>query len=186
LAIANPPGVIANDVLIAAIYWQNSRTPTVTPPVGWVLIRQDGNMIDQEVALYYHVVTPSEPTTYTWFISSGTRFAGIIAAYSGVSITNPIDVAAGQTGSAADAVTPAVTTSTPNALLVIVWSAWNRNVVFSPTSDLTVRRQYTVNDPIMLADVTLSATGLTGTRTATGSPNPGFWTSQVIALRPAP
>jgi hypothetical protein len=186
LAIVRPTGVVANDVLIAALYWDNAGRPTITAPIGWTLIRQDGSTADEEAALYYHVAGAAEPTSYTWRSTLSVGFTGIIAAYAGVSTTTPIDVYAGQTGTTASAVAPSVTTTAGNEVVVTVWTAWNNNVSFGAPIGMTLRRQYVAGDPLALGDRVVSVPGVSGTQTATTSTSPGFWTAQSVALRPGP
>jgi hypothetical protein len=186
LTILRPTGVVQNDVMVAAIYWDNSRQPTITAPAGWVAIRRDGSTTNEEVALYYRVATAVEPASYSWTASRSIGFTGIIAAYAGASTTNPIDAQFGLTGNTASPVAPSVTAAGVNDLLITVWSAWNNNVTITPPVGMTSRAQFTASDPIDLADTPLADTGATGTQTATASTSPGFWTGQSVALRAAP
>jgi hypothetical protein len=185
LSINRPTGVVANDVLLAAIYWDNSRAPTISVPGAWTALRQDGSTANEEVALYYHVVTASEPSVYTWTASRSIGFTGIISAYTGVSTTNPIDVSGGLTGTTANAVAPSVTTTAGGDWLVGVWSTWKSNVGLTVPSPMIVRQAFNGGDPLILADKPLGGTGATGPQTATTSVSPGFWTGQAVALRAA-
>jgi hypothetical protein len=174
------------DVLIAAIYWDNSRRPTVTAPTGWTAIRRDGSTSNQEVALYYRVAGATEPTSYTWTSSRNVRFTGIIAVYRGASITAPVDAQGGQTGSTASPVAPSITAVGSNDVLVAVWSGWDAQVIITPPAGLTTRTQFSSTDPIELADAPLPGAGAIGTQTATASASPGFWTGQAVALAAGP
>ena len=186
LTIPKPTGVVQNEVLIAAIYWDNSKQPTITAPAGWTSIRRDGSTTNQEVALYYRVTTATEPTSYMWTAPTSIRFTGVVAAYVGANTTSPIDGKAGRTGSTASPIAPSVTTTAPNAALITIWSSWNGTLTLSPPVGMTSRAAFVAADPIDLADTTVPAAGATGTRTASASASPGFWTGQSIALKVAP
>jgi hypothetical protein len=186
LTISRPAGVQANDVLIAAVYWDNTSQPAITPPAGWTLVRQDGSTSFEEVAVYSHVAGASEPGSYAWGSSSSVGFTGIISAYSGVNTISPIDVTGGQTGTTPNPVAPSVTSTSANAQLIAIWSAWNAGLSLTAPSGMTTRLSFTGSDPITLADKSLASIGPTGAQTSTSSGSPGFWTAQSIALRPAP
>jgi hypothetical protein len=185
LTIAAPSGVAQNDVLVAAVYWDGSGKPSISPPTGWHLVRQDGSSRDQQVAIYYTVAGATAPANYSWTSSKSQALTGIISDYTGVNTSNPIDVQGGATGTSTNAAAPSVTTSTSNDLLIGVWSAWNGNLTLSPPSGMTARFGFSNNDPITLADKSIGASGSTGTQTETSSSAPGFWTGQSVALRPA-
>jgi hypothetical protein len=180
ITISSPTGVQPNDVLLAAVYWDNSSPVAVTPPTGWSLVRQDGRASFEEVALYTHVAGAAEPASYTWQLTRSVTVTGIIAAYGGVS---GIDVQAGQTGTNSTVTAPSVTSTAANDWLIAVWSAWRNNVRLTPPTGMSLRGQFTSSDPITLADKPLGGPGPTGAQTATNSGNPGAWTGQSVALR---
>jgi hypothetical protein len=171
---------------LAAVDWDNSGHPNVTVPSGWTTIRQDGSTTDQMVALYYRFATASEPVSYTWFASMGVGFTGIIAAYSGVNPASPIELTAGQTGTASGATAPSLAAATSNDLLIAVWSTWNGDVRLSAPAGMITRQRFSGPDPIALADKPIPAAGPTGAQTASPSIPSGFWTGQLILLRSAP
>jgi uncharacterized repeat protein (TIGR01451 family) len=184
LTVARPAGTQQDDVLVAAVYWDNSAPNTITPPSGFTLIRQDAGATTQAVSLYYHVASGTEPATYTWLATRSSGFTGIVAAYSNVDIANPIDAHGGQTGSGTSATAPSITTSTADDVLVGVWSSWNSNLSLTPPGGMTTRQSYSRSDPLTFAERAAPAAGATGTSTATASANPNTWTAQVLALRP--
>src|SRR5207244_2819112 len=90
-----------------------------------------------------------------------------------------------QTGTSnSGASAPSLTTTTANDWLIGVWSAWNNKVTLTPPVGMTSRKQFASGDPLTLADKALGAVGATGVQTASISRSPGFWTGQVIVLRP--
>jgi hypothetical protein len=137
------------------------------------------------VGLYYRVATATEPASYTWTASTSLGgFTGIIAVYSGVNPSNPIDVNAGASAASTTPNAPSVTTTAANDELVVIWSTWASNVSLGPPSGLTARLSYSGHDPLLVADERLGATAATGRQSATTSAAPLFWTGQTVALRP--
>src|SRR5205814_1599209 len=94
--------------------------PAVTAPAGWTLIRRDTAGTYTTQALYYRVVTASEPASYSWSFSGAVPAAGGIVAYSGVSTAAPVDVSGGtgQNVNATSIVAPSVTTTVSGTRVV--------------------------------------------------------------------
>jgi hypothetical protein len=77
------PLVVGGDVMVAGISTRLSPSETITPPLGWTLIRRDANIGGSALsqALYVRVAgSPELPTSYTWRFSSSTGAAGGIIA----------------------------------------------------------------------------------------------------------
>ncbi|HWL87657.1 MAG TPA: hypothetical protein VNO21_17755 [Polyangiaceae bacterium] len=87
---AMPPGAKAGDLLIAAVY-SNDSTSSITPPTGqtWTTIKSSSNCTAK--ALWaYHVIGASDGSSYT-FISGDTNDTAIaLVAYRGVDATTPL------------------------------------------------------------------------------------------------
>lgn len=68
---------------------------TLSVPGGWTLIRRDSRGTTLTSAVYWRLVTASEPASATFTISGAPRvqMVGGITAYSGVSTSNPVNVA---------------------------------------------------------------------------------------------
>ncbi|HEV3153753.1 MAG TPA: glycosyl hydrolase [Candidatus Baltobacteraceae bacterium] len=93
----------AGDVLLAYLSVHEGQSPgiTVTPPSSsWKLLgRYDdyGNAAE----LVYELVTTStnEQSSYTWSWGTAGGYGAMLVPYTGVNVSNPIDVSAGPTGS---------------------------------------------------------------------------------------
>jgi Bacterial Ig domain len=187
LTVAAPAGVSAGNVLLAAVHVRGQ--PAITPPAGWVLVRQEQNGSNMRAAVYYKVATGSEPGSYTWTFASSQAAAGGITAWSGVSTTTPIDAHGGQVNASSNTITaPSITTTTANTMLVGFFGIGPATSL-TPPAGMTERwdvasTQGSFKATSGAASALQAAAGPTGTRAATSgatSTNIG----QLVALRPA-
>src|SRR3990170_1756879 len=130
LTIAKPTGTVQNDVMVASIAFrplsgQFSSNITVTDPPGWTRLDFFNNTSNYNaLAIYYLVAGASEPASYAWGFACNVSCtfqaaAGGILTFSGVNTTTPIDRNAGAaTPATYNPLTPAVTTTVANAMLV--------------------------------------------------------------------
>jgi hypothetical protein len=188
LVLPRPAGTLAGDVLVAGVSVRG--TPTITPPVGWSLVRSDARGSTVTQATYVHVAGGSEPATYTWTFSLAETAVGAVAAYGGVDTSQPVAANGGQANSGTAIVAPSVTPGVPSTRLVGVFSIAGKRTISPPGTMLERAEIVTANGTnakltIELSDETLAASGASGTRTATGSGS-GANIGQLIALRPAP
>ena len=112
LAVSRPTTTNSGDVLIASVYAGLPGSATITPPSGWALIRRDSSTpgyASLTQALYYKVVTPSEPAAYVWSVGSQVSAAGAILDFKGIDTTSPVDSHGGAfTGQSTSFVAPSV------------------------------------------------------------------------------
>src|SRR5208283_1752469 len=100
VTVNKPAAAATSDIMLAQIVvWDGAGTNVPTAPGGWNFIRRDfvsnnGNKMTSW--LYYKVATASEPSTYSWTISSQYA-AGVIGAWQGASSVTPIDTSSGAT-----------------------------------------------------------------------------------------
>src|SRR5688572_17817038 len=112
-----PAGTVSGDVMVAHIVYRATTTVTLTPPAGWTQIGTllttagAGGSTPLRQAIYYRVATAAEPASYQWSISAVRRVTGMIATFSGVHTTTPINVFSQQTGSGTSIVAPSLTTT---------------------------------------------------------------------------
>ena len=191
LSVNRPTGVVENDVLVAVVTWW---TQTLTPPTGWTQIgstqswsHPDGTLYAR---VYYRVAGASEPSTYAWGLNATNDIACTIVAYSNVDTADPIAANGAQTQTSASMTAPSVDAATTADMLLFLGavgddSAGTRTV--TPPSGMTELAD-TTNGTTWIksyaAHELLSASGATGTRTATISAsarNAGF----LVALRPS-
>lgn len=89
--VTKPSGVVQNDILFAYVMHNNATDRLNSIPSGWTQIARHKNGNSNQ-ALFYKVATASEPASYTFGLSSSSRFAITINAYRGCfDTTNPIE-----------------------------------------------------------------------------------------------
>lgn len=190
LTCNKPAGVVSGDVLVAIIGYWNSAAP-ITPPSGWTLGDSGANG-GNAGAWYWKVAGGSEPSTYGWtFGGSVDESHVVLAAYTGVDNTTPVDVSSKKTDSTGDGglVATGVTMTGAGTLLFLAGS--NAGYVISapmaPPSGMTERAQVfgVEYGAAYLADQEVAAAGATGNKTATAESgtNTGPYTTFLVALK---
>lgn len=204
VTILKPTGIVANDVMIAAIHSGWCGANTITPPAGWTLINSTSNTgpgcgsssTQILLATYYRVATASEPTAYVFTGSASQYLVGGIVAYTGVNPVTPINASSsfGVQEACANIVANSVTTTAACTRLVSVFvcsvNSSATNIV--PQVSLTERMDVGTtgnhpwgNENLEISDESISTAGATGNRTAalTGCSGLSWATAgQLIAL----
>ena len=188
LTIPSPPGLSADDVLVAAIDVRGN--PAITPPGGWTLVRLDVSGFVMRQAVYVRVAGANPPAAHTWTLSSAQSAAGGISAYAGVDTASPVIAHSGQTSSTNNTnqiVGPSITTSVGGAMILGVFGVAN-NTSVAPPAGMTERFDVVSNAgryPVVssCAEVVQASAGATGNKTAISAIN-GWNIGQLVALRP--
>ena len=182
LRINLPAGVITGDVMIAQITIANGNA-AITSPGGWTLIRRDtsGNSLSQ--ALYYHVASGNEPSTFTFNYSPRQRASGGIIAYTGVNNNSPIEANSGLGSNSTTLITaPSITATSGNQ--VLFFGAVAAGTTITPPTGMTqrwlVKTSATTSE---IADRALSTSGATGNQSGTTSSSKAN-IGQLVALKP--
>jgi len=186
VTIPKPAGTTVGDVLVACLALNGGGVSSSGVPAGWTLIAAATGVANPHVFGYYHVAGSTEPSSFTWGLSSSVANGAGIARYSGVRAASPIDASA-TTASGASATTgtlPGVTTATPGAMLVgcMGINSSSTAVLIDPPSgmaeawDIGGKRQE-------LADHSQAAAGPSGSKTWTFS-STREWAGWLVALRP--
>ena len=191
LTLAKPAGVVANDVMIAAIGFRPASA-SLTVPDGWTLVRRTDNAVSgasNSLAVYRKVAGSSEPDSYVWNLSGDTYTVGGIQAFSGVDTSNPIDVEDGHTTPyGLSHATPSVTTTVANAMIVTAHT-FETATTWTPPSGMTEGFDTKFGGQSIEGNYVLQATaGATGTKTATAAGSTGDQdegVTHILALRPA-
>lgn len=89
LTITKPTGTASGDVLVATIAVNGGTGITITPPSGWTLYTRQNQTTSIGQGVYYLVAGASEPTNYSWTVTS-CFCSGAIQAYTGVDNANPM------------------------------------------------------------------------------------------------
>ncbi|WP_448642485.1 hypothetical protein [Geodermatophilus sp. URMC 63] len=188
LTLPAPAGTRAGDVLLAQVGHGASATPPTEPP-GWTLVRRDSYAGGLTSALYWKKAVDGEGSaTFAFPAGSTVTMAGGMAAYSGVSTTDPIDTSAGTANSSATVTTPAVTTTTAGTELVRLTTS-AREAYPAPGTTTQRWRQLAVTGTggVSAGDEPFPGPGTApGVSTAAPSGLAAAWVGQTVALRRAP
>lgn len=189
LTIAKPAGVIAGHTMLAFLHVYKAAIWTV--PQGWVSLGPAVALTTNHyLYAYVKIAGASEPASYDWKANSGTAptdLAGAILAYSGGSVTNPVDQAASQTNpSNVNAPAPSVNAAVAGGQLVTAIVAPGQLTATPPAGETERVDFYTgwSNFAMMeVAGAAIAAAGATGVKTAvlSAAAVSGAWT---VALRP--
>jgi myo-inositol-hexaphosphate 3-phosphohydrolase len=164
LTIDRPAGTAAGEVLVACLALNGGTVSAV--PAGWSTFAAVTSVSNPHVFGYYKVVTPSEPTSYSWTLSMAVQNSGGIARYSGVkknAVLAGYPTTAASATVATSGTVPAVTTGVANAMVVgcMATNASTSTLPMSPPAamvqawNLEGKRQ-------LLADVRQPAAGSSG------------------------
>ena len=176
LAIGVPPGVQANDLLIAQIAVRGGGSLVITAPPAWNLVRRDNSSSSVAQAIYRHVVpnSPAEPSSYTWTFSNANDAAGGILAYVGASTVAPVDASNGQ-GNASSTSIAAPSTTIPaldtSDLLIGIFSIANSSNVTVPAGMVQRWSFHATGGGVGVAasELQLGSAGATGNQVATAA-----------------
>lgn len=179
-SVTKPTGAAQGDTLIIAVSVQTGTT--IAAPSGFTAIFNQTSGIVFYVV--YKVLGASEPSSYS-FGNPGSQFLAWAAAdYSGASST-PIDasgLSGVQTNQSTSITAPSISPTGSTDMLVGVWGA-DASLTFTKPASMTSREaQAGSSGSVLIADQLLSASGPTGTRTATMSTGPNDAIGGLIAL----
>jgi hypothetical protein len=191
-----PAGTAADDLLLAQVaHRQDVRT--ISAPSGWTLLTHN-TAINAGVtgsaatsAVYWKKAGAAEPASATFTLPAGADLpvAGIIASYSGVHRSSPINVFGVATGFGTTASTPSVTTTVADARVVHLLT--KRQDLLPAPSGTTLRWSLssaasgTAVVGATGADEVRAAAGLVGSRSSSAGTFSSEWVTQTVALRPA-
>lgn len=198
-APAAPSGYQAGDVLVA-IATNNSQTGVIAFPSGWTQVRSDRAAIQDGLTASWGWKVATGSDSFSWTLTGSRDFGVIVAAYTGINTSSPIDTSS-INGPVAFAASPVsvtangVTTAGLDDVIALVsgapaggfgagsWAAppamtLRQGSAFSGTGDFAMSS---------LSDFTQVSSGATGNQTGTwvsiGS-NMGYF-AYLVALSPA-
>jgi MSHA biogenesis protein MshQ len=192
LSIAQPSGTSSGDVMVATIAVRPSSI-TVTAPSGWTLVRQVVNGSTISLQTYYKVATSSEPSSYTWTMSTAgfVGASGGIVSLIGADTSNPVDAESGQANaSSTSQAAPSVTTTQSNSMLVtahaiassVTWAAPAGMTEAADTASITPQNSGGVS--MEMNYLAVASVSTTGTKTATAASNADVGAGQSIVIKP--
>jgi hypothetical protein len=183
-----PSGVQAGDCMVVVISWDNSGTPTITPPSGWNPVFTSVGDATIRGSVYYRVAQAGD-SSWSWTISpTNVDFGMACQTFSGVDQNNPIDATGTSSSNAGSG------TITANAVTILTANAWHLigstdwiNGSLTATNFSSVQNPSGNMDAAVLYNTTPVGTGSTGTVTVTvssGATNQHL-VAMPFALRPA-
>lgn len=196
-----PAAAAAGNYCVVAVSNDYSGYPTV--PSGWTLLAEGSTTISgQDVMMVGKLLTSSDITagsvSFVYGGTHGGEYSGLSAAWSGISVAFPIDVASSasnNTNNAAPVTVTAsgVTTTVTNDLLLALFGKDNTTntspTIFSvPSGWAEVAASNEPNNwsPLLMASKMQSAAGASGSASSVDSVLPGGWIGLMVALKPYP
>jgi len=87
----------SGQLAVADVMTYSGASPTIMPPDGWTLIRDDSSPSTRQ-SLYWHVVEPNEPGTPTWNFSEAVDAQGAVLLLDDVAASDPVETSSGSPG----------------------------------------------------------------------------------------
>ena len=168
------PTVKQNDLILVHLSAAVTVTGAgATPPAGWTLLRFDLEASGIGSWIYYKVAGASEPSSYSFSVSSGINLIGDIRAYRGIDPASPVQTSAGASvPSGTSFSSPSITTTSDSSLVLTFYTAYAQ-VSFTPPANANERYDYANAQnhwkTISGDDFLMTPAGATGTKTATAS-----------------
>ena len=191
ITLSRPSAVSSGDVLVAVVDARLYASGVITAPPGWSLVRRDSTALSALTqAIYIRTATSSEPSSYTWGLSSRVSAAAAILAYAGVDRGAPVAAVSGGTATRGSVVTaPSVTPPVADTTLVAFWATNGQTPITVP-SDVSERTTAissgsSLNVSLKGAEGGLVAAGPSGDRAARAEWGYVVAVGQLLALRPA-
>jgi len=189
VTVNTPSGVQAGHLLVAHIAWESNSNLISSVPADWTQIfNATAGTRAIRHALYYKVATASEPTSYTWSLSSAVEAIGFIIAFSGVDTASPIGNYSNSTS------TSSSTSHTAPAINIQAAGNWAIHcaataygTTYTPPSGYTERYDTrtgtgSANIAATLSTKEYTAVGSTGNITAT-SANADYFVAALVELK---
>jgi PKD repeat protein len=190
--LSHPPGTATGDMLVAHI--TSDRKPSMTAvPSGWTALAPPPTLSPNGGArlfAYYRIVTDvaTEPSTWSWTLSSAEKWGGGVTAFRGVDPTRPMDTALVwqvDNTNATSLTLPNLTTVTNGAMLISALGADAATVTATPPSNWSRASESVGGQMAAFAYASRPVAGSSGgsTWTLNAGRSVAGW---MIALRPAP
>jgi hypothetical protein len=178
--VSAPAGTTAGDLLVSCVCLTGVSVSAA--PAGWTPIASVTGASNPRVFGYFKVATSSEPANYTWTLASSQTGSAGIARYSGASGLDTTATTAASATAATSGTVPAVTTTTPNAMLVGCMGINSSSTSIAPPAGLT--EAWELGGRMSeLADVVQASAGSSGAKTWTFGGSRA-WAGWLVALRP--
>jgi hypothetical protein len=107
----------AGQVALADVLTYGGPKPTIAPPPGWQLIRNDSTKTTRQ-SLYWHALQAKEGHTATWNFSEPVDAQGAVVLLDNVATTAPVDMSSGNTGDGGTMTAKSVATTSDGDLIL--------------------------------------------------------------------
>ncbi len=107
----------AGQLAIADVLSYSGKTPTITAPAGWQMIRDDSSKTTRQ-SLYWHAIAANEPSSATWTFSEPVDAQGAVVLLDNVAATGPVDMSSGNSGEGGLMTARSVVTTSDGALIL--------------------------------------------------------------------
>ncbi|MGH7814724.1 MAG: protein O-mannosyl-transferase family [Candidatus Binataceae bacterium] len=97
LALKWPPSVRPGQLAVADVLSYSGAKPSITPPPGWTLIREDSSLPTRQ-SIYWHVVQSNDSAMHTWTFSAPVAAQGAMLVFDRGATIDPIDGSSGNIG----------------------------------------------------------------------------------------
>jgi hypothetical protein len=129
-----PTGVVAGDVMVAAVTVTGGSGITFTVPSGWASLQRQNSTTALGQELYWKQASAGEAGPYQWSWTGNQKASVVIMAYTNVAASSPIDVSNGQANPSSPTITaPSVTPTADNEMLVGFFGELNSATITSTT-----------------------------------------------------
>ena len=157
------------------------------PPSGWTLVLGTDNSTTMRKVTYSHVLTAADPTKWTFGFSKAQSATGVLAAFGGVDVLNPVVASGGQINATANSVTaPSLTAMSGGTTIVGLFGVAASATITAPAgmagsgSARAATGTYKVSSEIAVQG--LATNTASGQKTAQSSASTAG-TGQLIALQ---
>ncbi|HEY4964398.1 MAG TPA: hypothetical protein VIH90_06940 [Candidatus Saccharimonadales bacterium] len=142
-AISLPSGISVGDMLITQVsYFRGGTGSNVTAPTGWTQLSVTAVNGFIKQAVYYHLHSGGDPSSYTWTFSRSSYVLLSMQDFSGVNPTNPADVFNYQTNTSTTAQnSPSVNTTFVGDMVLPLFTYGGGESASSWTSGYTASSQ---------------------------------------------
>ncbi|MBT8102972.1 MAG: DNRLRE domain-containing protein [Gammaproteobacteria bacterium] len=118
ITIPKPAGTAAGDLMIATVVTDAEQKPAMTAPPGWTLINHGRASKQVTMDVLWKIADASEPGSYDFSWVKSQQAYGWIMRFTGHDPTAPIHDSQSNGGTSSNPVSPAVTTTIANTMIV--------------------------------------------------------------------
>lgn len=185
--IARSGSTNAGDLIVLGLMYEKGSSETITIPTGFTQILRRNNGTDAGMILAYKVAGATEPGTYNFVMTDGSKWSMGMVLIRDYDATSPIEASNSATSNGRNVNAPSVTTTTDDCLILCYYTN-KKDATFTPhasTTEIYDRPNTSDGQPAnMLAFMNQASSGATGNMSARASETEKGVGAQV-AIRPA-